>query len=622
MAVHESLTGIALVDYKTYEVTAVVDIGAGIDDVEYATFIMKSGGLLRWTTGCNTKYKLCKFTETDSAYSLGSDNYNNASGTTKAPRWNGDETCAPEYYGCVFTMSAAIARSDWDVGSSDYTGSNACAPKFLTADSGARCYVRGDLAWDFFSHIASPNVVSDGIVLNMASTTCIEFFNPVPANFNNFTAVDNHPLDVVRHVVYWYPSSTVENLSARNVTIIPWGSLTLKNPVGEIIKTDPSYDKGWVIGVRSYQVSCINAITKASINPQVTITSNLDNAVRYDELLVGGTFSGTLLDYFQADGTYTVSYDNDYRRAISLYGYKPLVTAFSVAGTAIDEGLLYVDPDVGVTSSTHSVVLAFTEITSAEQLYDAAHVFQITRTDRHNVGEQVAAASGSQIDFVTNSLVITADTPVGYPLTVAAGIVTAYTDGGGFAVSGKFNKLIAPEITLANASVVPTGCNLDADVELGEVSNLSNLTITGNLNFTVAGTYVLTSCSINTMTNTSGGSVIVQADPLTTFVVIPDVGEDITIETPPTTFTIEGLVLGGVLTIRDDEDGDTSIDLGTALLTVDPVITTSVDYVHSGTSNNIVVQMIATGYEEVEEDYQLLNINQTLTLSPRIDESL
>ena len=69
MAGIETLTGVTKVDNYLYEVTGgLVSVGAGIDDIEYSTFIQKDGGLLNFDNGCTTTFTRCEFVETITAY--------------------------------------------------------------------------------------------------------------------------------------------------------------------------------------------------------------------------------------------------------------------------------------------------------------------------------------------------------------------------------------------------------------------------------------------------------------------------------------------------------------------------------------------------------------------------
>ena len=537
MADHDTLAGITKVDFNVYEVTSVVDVGAGIDDVNLCVFIMKDGGLLRWTTGCATVYDMCHLIETATAFSLGADNYRNSSTDPQAPRFNGDSTCAPVFKGCRHVVSGSIARSDFDVGSDDFTGANAASPSFLFADNGAPCYI--NVLGFPFNHFASQNLICNGLVMDANRETCVEF-NPVPAVLQNSVFIDNHPTSTTRHIVFWNPVvETVENLDCRNVGVLGSGIVNLIDPVGVISKpTDRS--GGQINSIRSYDIACIDSKTKASIDAKITITAVSDNAVRYDENLVAGAFSGQLLQYFLLNADFTIYYDDSYRRALTLYGYRSAVNSVTVGTEKINEGVIYLDPDAGITEGDDTAVASYTETENPEKLYDAIKYLEISRADRHNVGEVYALSEGARIAFGANA--VTFDSSAGGLPVLGVGTISVFTDGNSFAMTSKFNELASTGgFTFQQSGTLPDGVKITGDAVLGAVMNLTGVEISGNLEFTVAGTYIADSCSINTMTNTSGGSVILQASASTTIAVTPDPGENITIETAPVAISITAL---------------------------------------------------------------------------------
>lgn len=135
--------------------------------------------------------------------------------------------------------------------------------------------------------------------------------------------------------------------------------------------------------------------------------------------------------------------------------------------------------------------------------------------------------------------------------------------------------------------------------------DLNGITATNSVNFhnesaTNAVTIQL-SAGVSYTTSTAGGAV--------------------TIETPPVSLTINGLVAGGVFSIFDNEDSDFQF-LGTKLLEVDPVVGTSVSYTHTGVPNDVIIQFLADGYEETYLNVTLTNTSQTFTLQPSVEENL
>ena len=134
MAGIETLTGVAKVNAFEYEVTAEVSIGSGIDDLEYATFVQKSGGLLKFDSGCTTTFTNCKFVEEiDSASSP-----NNK-------RFIANSSTAPVFKGCKFIIDHGSSGNGR--GSSDFDVSRGTNPTFDFSEDGSPCYGPSPRVW-------------------------------------------------------------------------------------------------------------------------------------------------------------------------------------------------------------------------------------------------------------------------------------------------------------------------------------------------------------------------------------------------------------------------------------------------------------------------------------------
>ena len=76
MAAIETIAGITKLENGLFEITgSTVEIGAGIDDLEDAIFLIKESGSLRWGEGCDTTFTRCIFNEMSSSLGLRNDNY-------------------------------------------------------------------------------------------------------------------------------------------------------------------------------------------------------------------------------------------------------------------------------------------------------------------------------------------------------------------------------------------------------------------------------------------------------------------------------------------------------------------------------------------------------------------
>lgn len=85
----------------------------------------------------------------------------------------------------------------------------------------------------------------------------------------------------------------------------------------------------------------------------------------------------------------------------------------------------------------------------------------------------------------------------------------------------------------------------------------------------------------------------------------------------PANLNITGIVEGAEVRVYDNNIG--SNNLGTELGGIEINPTTTFVYSHAGTTNSVLVQMIAAGFEEIIIPITLTSLNQTLNLIPNID---
>lgn len=88
----------------------------------------------------------------------------------------------------------------------------------------------------------------------------------------------------------------------------------------------------------------------------------------------------------------------------------------------------------------------------------------------------------------------------------------------------------------------------------------------------------------------------------------------------PATLTIEGLINGAEVRIYDDEIPSDNF-FNTELDGIESLSGTSFTYDHNGTTNDILIQMIADGYEEVLISHTLSASDQLLTVVPVVEEN-
>jgi len=173
------------------------------------------------------------------------------------------------------------------------------------------------------------------------------------------------------------------------------------------------------------------------------------------------------------------------------------------------------------------------------------------------------------------------------------------------------------------------GANIDAmrvngDLVIHSVKNLSSLTVTGTLEITTAGTYNLDACEINEITNSSGGNVVLNLSNGSTVSV--NSGPNIQINNSKTiSFNIS---FAGVDPVdyewRLYEEDVTPGIVGTVdLAGAENETSLSVEYVYEYVSDQkVTLQIIADGFIEKEEEYTLLNQNQSFNVGVSRDFNL
>jgi len=89
----------------------------------------------------------------------------------------------------------------------------------------------------------------------------------------------------------------------------------------------------------------------------------------------------------------------------------------------------------------------------------------------------------------------------------------------------------------------------------------------------------------------------------------------------PANLTINGVINGAEVRIYDNEvinigNNDTELD------GIESNSGTSFVYSHDGSSNDVVIQHMAAGYEEVRQEVTLSSSDQSITLFPKVDNNI
>ncbi len=178
-----------------------------------------------------------------------------------------------------------------------------------------------------------------------------------------------------------------------------------------------------------------------------------------------------------------------------------------------------------------------------------------------------------------------------------------------------FEKGATPTTTITNQA----GLDALADTVRGNTPLSILVNVSGSISLTADNVTFDPLCSIHvqyngtgtlTWTNTNGANTSIGSTTSTGSIVFVN----------PATLTINGVINGAEVRIYDNETADNG-SMDTELDGSESNTGTSFDYDHSGAANDIIVQMMADGYEEVNENFTLDNTDQTLTLFPVVEEN-
>ncbi len=176
-----------------------------------------------------------------------------------------------------------------------------------------------------------------------------------------------------------------------------------------------------------------------------------------------------------------------------------------------------------------------------------------------------------------------------------------------------FEKGALADVTITNQA----GLDALADSVRPDVPLAIRVDVAGSISLTADNVTFDPRCSIHvqytgtgvcTWTNTNGANASIGSTPG---------GGTLNFENPAT-LTIDGLINGCEIRIYDDEIAD-PFNFDTELAGQETLSGTSFQYQHAGTTNEVVIQMIATGYEEIRQRFTLASSDQTLTVLPVAD---
>lgn len=256
--------------------------------------------------------------------------------------------------------------------------------------------------------------------------------------------------------------------------------------------------------------------------------------------------------------------------------------------------LFRLKPDTNLTETNKATVLAYTTLDTTAKVYDRAKAEW-----RDNDDYWIPNRDGTQLKLTSNNLIIDATAASPYVwanpnITIKSSTFT----GGATATTGA--------VTTVNGTLLSGGTfDCDVNYQSGAGTTLTNVTVNGTLDFSIAGTYTLQGCAINEVTNSSGGNVVLNLANGST--ITTNTGPNITLVSS-TSFSLTGLKTNSE--VRVYEAGTTNeIDgvenSGTSFTTV--LNTSAVDFV-----------VFALGYQPIRQ----LNVSTTSNVSIPIQQTV
>ena len=245
MAAFETLAGVTKIRRGYYEVNAVVDVGAGIDNMIDSVIRIKAGQL-RWRAGCTTTFTRCTFIEQDLADRYGTQNW--YVGTS---RFEGTG-CSPIFKGCEWIIEREIGANPLNATDaalfaakpqSPGTGSGfdvgtLASPQFLFDENGQPTRLTiyndgtdgteaGPSSWQTANFIAGPGTIINGFIIDIkgrssgAMTFGVTHPQVASMKLKDNTLLYLSDIHMSAPTLNWpaWQQQTISGLSARNIGI-------------------------------------------------------------------------------------------------------------------------------------------------------------------------------------------------------------------------------------------------------------------------------------------------------------------------------------------------------------------------------------------------------------------
>ena len=269
-----------------------------------------------------------------------------------------------------------------------------------------------------------------------------------------------------------------------------------------------------------FQRSFLFTTTKGSANlPTFTSVSNFDDAIS----AVQGT------DYTNKIGAWLTKSGSSF--------FVPCPFSFGDGSTAINFN------DSGV-----SVVSPASNSTNQENFRLTNNAMRIYLNMRNNAADSVVLSGsyawGTAADWDFNQS--------GLSTCLLSGNFAGMGDfkiGSSVTATGSFNLFTGKKVICEGANIDGITVNGSLDVQGSNTTSFNGITVNSVMDFDTAGTYTLTNSAVNEVTNSSGGTVIINVSNTT---ITTNTGPNITIVLPLRDISVTGLTAGSRLRVYNE----------------------------------------------------------------------
>jgi len=264
--------------------------------------------------------------------------------------------------------------------------------------------------------------------------------------------------------------------------------------------------------------------------------------------------------------------------------------------------------DFLVTETTKTTVDAYSTIDDAIKAYDAFKSEYIANFGAGALSKYFSRAANQLVSLNNNNLVINSAAASVFDFSGSTGTIKSTTFTGGFDDNSGTGK-----VTIQGATAL-SGGTFDSDIDYkSSATTITGVTCTGTLDLDTTTTYIFDGCDVDTVYNSSGGSITIETINGTTINTVTNGPGASTTVNAVVFLTIQasgGISLSGA-EIRIYDDNGTGRSLGDELDGVESntgstFVTTSVS-----ASNQVVIQIMLDGYVEFLQSYTMPSVNST-----------